>query len=43
MLAYAFWPQIYYGTGDLYPFLQQVKRRYDPNNIFHHKMSVRIS
>jgi FAD/FMN-containing dehydrogenase len=40
MLAYAFWPQVYYGTGDLYPFLQQVKRRYDPNNIFHHKMSV---
>jgi hypothetical protein len=41
MLAYAFWPQVYYGTGDLYPFLQQVKRRYDPNNIFHHKMSIR--
>jgi Berberine and berberine like len=40
MLAYAFWPQVYYGTGDLYPFLQQVKRRYDPNNIFHHKMSI---
>jgi FAD/FMN-containing dehydrogenase len=41
MLAYAFWPQVYYGTGDLYPFLQQVKRRYDANNIFHHKMSIR--
>jgi len=41
MLAYAFWPQVYYGTQDLYPFLQQVKRRYDPNNIFHHKMSIR--
>jgi FAD/FMN-containing dehydrogenase len=41
MLAYPFWPQVYYGTGDLYPFLQQVKRRYDPNNIFHHKMSIR--
>jgi FAD/FMN-containing dehydrogenase len=41
MLEYAFWPQVYYGTGDLYPFLQQVKRRYDPNNIFHHKMSIR--
>ena len=41
MLAYAFWPQLYYGTQDLYPFLQQVKRRYDPNNIFHHKMSIR--
>jgi FAD/FMN-containing dehydrogenase len=41
MLAYGFWPQLYYGTKDLYPFLQQVKRRYDPNNIFHHKMSIR--
>lgn len=41
MLAYKFWPQLYYGTGDLYPFLQTVKRRYDPNNIFHHAMSVR--
>ena len=41
MLNYPFWPQVYYGTGELYPFLQQVKRRYDPNNVFHHKMSVR--
>ena len=41
MLAYPFWPQVYYGTQDLYPFLQQVKRRYDSNNIFHHKMSIR--
>ncbi len=41
MLAYSFWPQVYYGTGDLYPFLQKVKQRYDPNNIFHHKMSIR--
>jgi hypothetical protein len=41
MLAHAFWPQLYYGTHDLYPFLQQVKRRYDSNNIFHHKMSIR--
>ena len=41
MLAHPFWPQVYYGTGDLYPFLQDVKRRYDPNNIFHHAMSVR--
>jgi Berberine and berberine like len=39
MLAYSFWPQLYY--GEVYPFLQQVKRRYDPNNIFHHKMSIR--
>jgi Berberine and berberine like len=41
MLAYSFWPQLYYGTQDLYPFLQQVKRRYDPNNVFHNKMSIR--
>lgn len=41
MLRYKHWPQLYYGTGDLYPFLQQVKRRYDPNNIFHSSMSIR--
>jgi FAD/FMN-containing dehydrogenase len=41
MLRYSYWPQLFYGTGDLYPFLQQVKRRYDPNNIFHSSMSVR--
>lgn len=41
MLAYPFWPQLYYGDGDLYPFLQDVKQRYDPNNVFHHAMSVR--
>jgi len=42
MLAYPFWPQLYYGDEGLYPFLQGVKRRYDPNNIFHHAMSVRL-
>jgi FAD/FMN-containing dehydrogenase len=41
MLAYDFWPQLYYGEGGLYPFLQGVKRKYDPNNIFHHAMSIR--
>jgi hypothetical protein len=41
MLAYSFWPQLYYGDGDLYGFLQRVKRRYDPNNVFRHAMSVR--
>nr|WP_311528511.1 BBE domain-containing protein [uncultured Ralstonia sp.] len=42
MLAYPFWPQLYYGSGDMVAFLQDVKRRYDPNNIFHHAMSVRV-
>jgi FAD/FMN-containing dehydrogenase len=41
LLAYEFWPQLFYGDRDLYPMLQRVKRRYDPNNIFHHAMSVR--
>lgn len=41
MLAYSYWPQLYYGTGGLYAFLQGVKRKYDPNNIFHHAMSIR--
>jgi FAD/FMN-containing dehydrogenase len=41
MLAYDFWPQLYYGEKGLYPFLQKVKQQYDPNNIFHHAMSIR--
>ncbi|HEY9125790.1 MAG TPA: FAD-binding protein [Acidobacteriaceae bacterium] len=41
MLAYAYWPELYYGANGLYPFLQEVKRKYDPNNIFHHAMSIR--
>ena len=41
MLSYTYWPQLYYGQGELYPFLQTVKRKYDPNNIFHHAMSIR--
>jgi FAD/FMN-containing dehydrogenase len=41
MLRYSHWPQLFYGTGSLYPFLQSVKRRYDPNNIFHNSMSIR--
>jgi FAD/FMN-containing dehydrogenase len=41
MLANAYWPELYYGVEGLYPFLQQVKRKYDPNNIFHHAMSIR--
>lgn len=40
MLQHDYWPQLYYGTGDLYPFLQGVKRKYDPHNIFHHAMAV---
>ena len=41
MLQYSYWPQLYYGESN-YAFLQDVKRRYDPNNIFHHAMSVRL-
>jgi hypothetical protein len=41
MLEHDYWPQLYYGTGDLYPFLQKVKKKYDPHNIFHHAMSIR--
>ncbi|MGC2402321.1 MAG: FAD-binding oxidoreductase [Acidobacteriaceae bacterium] len=40
MLNYAYWPQLYYGPN--YEFLQQVKKKYDPNNVFHHAMSVRV-
>jgi hypothetical protein len=42
MLAYPYWPELYYGVDGLYPFLQEVKRKYDPNNIFHHAMSIRV-
>lgn len=41
MVQHDWWPQLYYSPGDLYPFLQSVKKKYDPNNIFHHAMSVR--
>jgi FAD/FMN-containing dehydrogenase len=41
MLEHAAWWQLYYGTGDLYPFLQGVKKKYDPHNIFHNAMSIR--
>jgi len=40
MLRYAYWPELYYGRDGLYPFLQQVKQKYDPNNVFHSSMSV---
>ncbi len=41
MLQHSFWPQLFWGRGDLYPFLQKVKATYDPHNVFHHSMSVR--
>lgn len=41
MLAYPFWLPLFYGEKGLIPALQQVKRTYDPNNIFHHAMSIR--
>jgi FAD/FMN-containing dehydrogenase len=39
MLEYPYWQELYFGPN--YTFLQQVKKKYDPNNIFHHAMSVR--
>jgi FAD/FMN-containing dehydrogenase len=41
MLRYPYWPELFYGRDGLYEFLQKVKQRYDPNNVFHHAMSVR--
>lgn len=41
MTRYKFWPELYYGDKGLYPFLQAVKKKYDPNNIFHNSMAVR--
>jgi FAD/FMN-containing dehydrogenase len=41
MLRYPYWPSLYYGRGDLYAFLQKAKHAYDPNNVFHHAMSIR--
>lgn len=41
MTKYDDWRDLYYGTGELYPLLQRVKKTYDPHNIFHHTMSVR--
>jgi FAD binding domain/Berberine and berberine like len=41
MTKYSFWPELYWGPGKLYPFLQHVKKTYDPSNVFHHAMSVR--
>ncbi|ADV82511.1 FAD-dependent oxidoreductase [Terriglobus saanensis] len=41
MVRYPFWGELYYGTEGLYPFLQDVKKKYDPNNIFHNAMSIR--
>ncbi len=41
MLQYAYWPELYDGNKGLVPFLQQVKKKYDPNNVFHHAMSIR--
>jgi FAD/FMN-containing dehydrogenase len=41
MLRYSYWPELYYGRDGLYNYLQKVKQAYDPNNVFHHAMSIR--
>lgn len=41
MLRYSYWPELYYGRDGLYQFLQGVKHKFDPNNVFHHAMSIR--
>jgi N-acylhexosamine oxidase len=41
MLRYPYWPELFYGRDGLYGFLQKVKQSYDPNNVFHHSMSIR--
>jgi len=41
MLKHDYWPELYYGNAGISPFLQQVKKKYDPNNVFHHAMSIR--
>ncbi len=41
MLRYPYWPELFYGRDGLYEFLQKAKQKYDPNNVFHHAMSVR--
>jgi hypothetical protein len=33
------WERLYF--KDNYPRLQEIKRRYDPRNVFHHRLSVR--
>ena len=41
MLRYSYWPELFYGRDGLYEYLQKVKQAYDPNNVFHHAMSIR--
>jgi aclacinomycin oxidase len=34
------WTTLYYKEN--YPRLQQVKKRYDPRNTFHHRLSIEL-
>ncbi len=40
-LQYAYWPELYCGIGGLVSLLRQVKKKYDPNNVFHVAKSIR--
>ena len=41
MIRYPFWPELYYGQTGLIPVLKRAKKQYDPNNIFHHSMTIK--
>jgi hypothetical protein len=40
LLRFPNWLELYYGKSNLYSFLQDVKRQYDPWNVFNHALSI---